>query len=160
MTQRYYAAVVASSAPRFKGWGSHVEVHNYRYAKRNGPKKLYVWFFDKAIGPKKLFAFMRHVRDASSSHVITGPKGHLASIIKGSTTAKGSVRASKAQHGAKRKKLSEAKRSKRPTKIRQQIFMLKKHLTRKEAYAIAKRRARRDYRGFTYSPSTGRAALT
>jgi len=42
----------------------------------------------------------------------------------------------------------------------QQRFTIAKNLTREEALRRAKRRATRDFRGFTYDPKTGAVVLT
>lgn len=46
-----------------------------------------------------------------------------------------------------------------PKKQPKQVFMLAKGLTNEEAYRQAKRKAKHDFRGFSYNPKTGRAAL-
>ena len=40
-----------------------------------------------------------------------------------------------------------------------QVFFIKKGLSRDAAYVIVKKKATRDYRGFTYNPDTGEAKL-
>lgn len=41
-----------------------------------------------------------------------------------------------------------------------QAFVIEKGLTRAEALTVARERATRDFRGFTYNPKTGRVVLT
>jgi len=45
-------------------------------------------------------------------------------------------------------------------KIKPQTFTLPKNLTRAEAFEKARKKATRDFRGFTYNPKTGKATLT
>lgn len=44
--------------------------------------------------------------------------------------------------------------------IKTQHIQLPKNLTRSEAFELARKKAKRDFRGFTYSPKTGKATLT
>jgi len=48
---------------------------------------------------------------------------------------------------------------KRRAKFRPQVFKIAKGLTRDEAYRRTKKRATRDFRGFSYDAKTGRAVL-
>ena len=164
MAKRYFAAVAANAPPKLRGWGRHAEVHPSRYVRKGGGKRLYVWFFDKLQGDKALYAFQRHVTDARGLRIVAGAAKDLGRVAKISKLAKDDVgiqragaRGSQAKRGVRRQKISAAKA---PKKKGQQVFMLRKGLPRKEAYAIAKRRATRDFRGFAYTPSTGRAILT
>lgn len=43
--------------------------------------------------------------------------------------------------------------------IKPQVFIIKKGLSRDAAYSIVKKKATRDFRGFTYNPDTGEARL-
>ena len=40
-----------------------------------------------------------------------------------------------------------------------QVFKIGKNYTREKAFSVARKRATRDFRGFTYNPKTGRAEL-
>lgn len=46
------------------------------------------------------------------------------------------------------------------SKHRAQLVTVRKGLTRKAAYRAASKKAKRDFRGFTYNARTGKARLT
>jgi len=48
---------------------------------------------------------------------------------------------------------------KKPKKKPPQVFQIGKNYTREYAFKVARKKATRDFRGFTYNPSTGKATL-
>jgi hypothetical protein len=116
---RYYFAINASRRP---SWGptAKPEVREWKHWKKTfqGPKLLFVWYFDKLNGPRGVYHYRKIALDKRQRN-FAGPVSALSGLAKNvdSERGGGKARASTAARGTRTKKLKGSFMKSCPTKV-------------------------------------------